>query len=124
MKYTTAKKEKYFDEVIRLHFKEELLPSKISKILPLDPKTIRVWIRNFAKEKKKNEAKMKKKVKEMMPDAPKRERKDTAALLQEIAELKERLRKETVRVDLYNEIINVAEEKFNISIRKKAGTKQ
>lgn len=26
--------------------------------------------------------------------------------------------------DIYNEIINVAEEKFNIQIRKKAGTKQ
>lgn len=83
-----------------------------------------MWIRNFAKDKKQKEAKMKKKVKEMMPDVPKKERKETEALLKEIAELKEKLRKESIRVDLYKEIINVAEKQFGISITKKAGTKQ
>ena len=114
-KYTTSKKEKYFDEVIRLHFEENLLPSKISEIIPLNTTTIRMWIRTFAKDKK---------AKEMMPGVSKKERNETAALLAEIAELKEKLRKESIRVDLYKEIINVAEKQFGISISKKAGTKQ
>lgn len=123
-KYTTSKKEKYFDEVIRLHFEENMLPRKISEIIPLNTTTIRMWIRTFAKDKKAKEAKMKRKAKEMMPGVPKKERKETAALLAEIAELKEKLRKESIRVDLYREIINVAEKQFGISISKKAGTKQ
>lgn len=123
-KYTTTKMENYFDEVIRLHFEENMLPSKISKIIPVNSKTIRTWIRTFVKDKKSNDAKMKRKANEMMPDVPKKERKETSALLAEIAELKEKLRNESLKVDLYKEIINVAEKQFGISITKKAGTKQ
>lgn len=43
---------------------------------------------------------------------------------EQIESLKEALRKAELRADLYNEIINVAESKFKIAIRKKAGTKQ
>lgn len=123
-KYTTTKMENYFDEVIRLHFEENMLPSKISKIIPVNSKTIRTWIRTFVKDKKSNDAKMKRKAKEMIPDVPKKERKETSALLAEIAELKEKLRNESLKVDLYKEIVNVAEKQFGISITKKAGTKQ
>jgi hypothetical protein len=42
----------------------------------------------------------------------------------EIALLKEKLRMANMRADAYNELINVAEKQFNISIRKKAGAKQ
>lgn len=34
------------------------------------------------------------------------------------------LREAKLRADLYNEIINVAEQRYNVPIRKKAGTKQ
>jgi len=46
------------------------------------------------------------------------------SLLQEIARLKKELRDARLERDLYNEIINVAEKKFDIQIRKKAGAKQ
>lgn len=43
---------------------------------------------------------------------------------EKIARLERELREARMRADLYNEIINVAEKKFDIQIRKKAGTKQ
>jgi len=38
--------------------------------------------------------------------------------------LKKELRREKLRADLNDEIINVAERKFNIQIREKAGAKR
>lgn len=49
---------------------------------------------------------------------------DVAALRKEIARLREELGDALLERDLYKEIINVAEKKFDISITKKAGTKQ
>ena len=42
----------------------------------------------------------------------------------EIKRLKKELWREKLRADLNEEIINVAEQKFNIQIRKKAGARQ
>lgn len=46
------------------------------------------------------------------------------ALREEILELKKKLHSETMRADFYDTMIDVAEEMFNIEIRKKAGTGQ
>ncbi len=46
------------------------------------------------------------------------------ALREEIMELKKKLHSETMRADFYDTMIDVAEEMFNIEIRKKAGTGQ
>ena len=54
-------------------------------------------------------------------DAENTEIKDLQA---EIARLKKELTHESLRADAFNELINVAEKQFNISIRKKAGAKQ
>ncbi len=43
---------------------------------------------------------------------------------EKIARLEKELEDACLRADLYNEIINVAEQRFGIQIRKKAGTKQ
>lgn len=43
---------------------------------------------------------------------------------EKIARLEKELQEARMRADLYNEIINVAEKKFNIQIRKKVGTKR
>lgn len=43
---------------------------------------------------------------------------------EQISILKKALRVEELRADAFDELINVAESKFNISIRKKAGAKQ
>lgn len=42
----------------------------------------------------------------------------------EIARLKAELRRQQIRAEAYEELIKVAESKFNIPIRKKAGAKQ
>ena len=49
---------------------------------------------------------------------------DVQSLQAKIKELEAQLEKESIRADFYDEMINVAEAKFNIPIRKKAGTKQ
>ena len=46
------------------------------------------------------------------------------ALREEVLELKKKLHSETMRADFYDTMIDVAEEMFNIEIRKKAGTGQ
>ena len=49
---------------------------------------------------------------------------EVKALKAEISRLKRELADESLRADAYNEMINVAEKRFNIPIRKKAGAKQ
>ena len=49
---------------------------------------------------------------------------ENKALREEILELKKRLHQETMRADFYDTLVDVAEEMFNIEIRKKAGTGQ
>lgn len=43
---------------------------------------------------------------------------------EKIARLERELEEARLRADLYDEIINVAEKKFDVQIRKKAGTKR
>lgn len=43
---------------------------------------------------------------------------------EKIAQLEKELEEARLRADLYDEIITVAEKKFDIQIRKKAGTKR
>ena len=49
---------------------------------------------------------------------------DYAKLQAEVARLQKALKTEHMRAELYNKMIDVAEEMFKISIRKKAGPKQ
>lgn len=46
------------------------------------------------------------------------------AVEEKIARLERELEEARLRADLYDEIINVAEKRFDIQIRKKAGTKR
>ena len=46
------------------------------------------------------------------------------ALLKEIKELKKESKKDRIRADLYQEMIRIAEDRFNIEIVKKPGAKQ
>lgn len=45
-------------------------------------------------------------------------------LQERLSRLKKELKEARMRADLYEEIINVAEKRFDIQIRKKAGTKR
>lgn len=123
-KYNCEKRNKYYDEVIRLYTQEGLGRTKISRIIPVGETTISRWIRNFASE---NQVKVIMKRRTFInsgtpiADAENTEVKDLQA---EIARLKKELTHESLRADAFNELINVAEKQFNISIRKKAGAKQ
>ncbi|WP_077196803.1 transposase [Prevotella ihumii] len=123
-KYNCEKRNKYYDEVIRLYTQEGLGRTKISRIIPVGETTISRWIRNFASE---NQVKVIMKRRTFIhsgtpiADAENTEIKDLQA---EIARLKKELTHESLRADTFNELINVAEKQFNISIRKKAGAKQ
>lgn len=123
-KYNCEKRNKYYDEVIHLYTQEGLGRSKISRIIPVGETTISRWIRNFADEKQ-IQVVMKRKS-SINPETPEAgiESGDVKALQAEIARLKKELAHESLRADAFNELINVAEKQFNISIRKKAGAKQ
>lgn len=49
---------------------------------------------------------------------------DIKSLQEEVIRLRAQLEKAEIKAEAYEELINVAESKFKISIRKKAGAKQ
>ena len=118
-RYNSEKRNRYYDEVIRLYTQEGLGSSKISRIIPVGRTTITSWIRNFADE---NEVQVVMERKSsIIADSPMTsvESTDVKILQAEIARLKKELAHESPRADAFNELINVAEKQFNISIRKK-----
>lgn len=84
------------------------------------------WLRNFAVEKR---LPMQKKItpkRETGVHAPERsgERVPSETLEQKVRRLEQELKQARLRADFYDEMINVAEKKFQIQIRKKAGAKR
>ena len=74
-------------------------------------------IRKFAASNDKSALLMKNKPTDSLAE-------ENKALREEILELKKKLHQETMRADFYDTMVDVAEEMFNIEIRKKAGTGQ
>ena len=130
VKYQTEKQRLYYDKVISLYRDKHMGRTRIEKIIPVSSWTISEWIRNFVAENpsykslrmKQAEERRKKKAVLESVDSPVPS--DMDSLKAEVARLRKALKDESIRADLYNEIINVAEEQFKIPIRKKAGTKQ
>lgn len=130
---------KYYTRVIRLHI-SGMGSKRISKIIPLSKPTIDRWIRNFANEHQCS-VKMSRKLrlnslpsgslqsdndcmscdlKESQPSPSSPDANvDVASLQAEISRLKSQLAQVSLRADAFDELINVAEKQFNISIRKK-----
>ena len=128
--YRTEKQRLYYDKVISLYRDKHMGRHQIEKIIPVSNWTISEWIRTFvaenpsykSKRMKQAEERKKKKVALESVDSPMPS--DMNSLQAEVARLRKALKEESMRADLYNEMINVAEEQFKIPIRKKAGTKQ
>lgn len=120
----SKKRDLFYDRVIHLYYEEGLGNKKISQIIPINPSTVTTWIRNFANENPQI-VKMRRKKQKLpsvsisseLPD-------DVKALKAEISRLQKELAHESLRADAYNEMINIAEKRFNIPIRKKSGAKQ
>lgn len=123
-KYHTKKRDLYYDRVIRLYQEEGLSYERISKIIPVSSDTVSNWIRTFVGENQSSARMAKTNYPQPASLASSSESADVKVLQAEIARLKKQLAHETLRADAYDELINVAEKQFNISIRKKAGAKQ
>lgn len=126
--YRTRKREMYYSQVISLYRDEHMGVCQISRIVPVSSSTISNWIRTFVAQNPEIPIeRMKKSVKPKAAgpapcDAAKS--KDVKELQSEVERLTKELSRACMRADAYDELIKVAEKKFNIAIRKKAGTKQ
>lgn len=119
----TAKQLKYFDEVIRLHYEEGYGKDRISQLLPIGHTTASRWIAIFAKEKGKiSGANDMRKPQETASSS--QEKDEIAKLQARVKELEAQLLRAEIKAEAYDEMITVAEAKFRIPIRKKAGAKQ
>lgn len=106
-------------EALRMYFREGMNYAQISRKIPSNRETIRMWIINFKGEYGENyERALKKNNEEKDAHASR------AELLREISDLRKKLKAKTVEADLYNEMIKIAEEEFKIPIRKKRGAEQ
>lgn len=109
-----------------MYFEEGLGYRRISKLIPVAVTTLARWCDTFAKE---NGITMEKKVPGKKSPAPLEPdiagvADDVAFLKAEVSRLRKALKQEQLRADAFDAMIDVAEAKFNISIRKKAGAKQ
>lgn len=119
----TEKQRLYFDEVIRLHYEEGYGQDKISRLLPVGHSTASRWIAIFAKEK--GEISGVTDMKKPQTSSPSQEQsKELETLQKRVKELEAQLLQAEIKAEFYDEMINVAEAKFKIPIRKKAGAKQ
>lgn len=94
---------------------------RIARIIPVPEGTIQGWIIKFADDKQEDRMSKKK----ISPSAaPEDGAEEVASLRRRVKEAEARARREKMRGDLYEKMIDVAEARFNIRIRKKAGAKQ
>ena len=128
--YQTKKRELYYERVIELHLKAGYGRKRISKLIPeLGEKTISRWIANFVSENPQVASMKRAKLVRTAPaQAPEVQSEklpaDVQELQAELTKLRAQLTKAEIKAEAYDELINVAEAKFNIQIRKKAGAKQ
>jgi predicted DNA-binding protein YlxM (UPF0122 family) len=110
------KRQAIRDEVLRLYAETDMSYGEIAEINGVQVRTVEYIIRNFASELS-NVPVMRKKKKDASAE-------DYDALRAEVTRLKKELRYERMRAEALDTMIDIAEEMFNIPVRKKAGTKQ
>lgn len=110
------KRQAIRDEVLRLYAETDLSYGEIAEETGVQVRTVEYIVRNFATE---------------LPSIPTmRKRKSEAGaedydkLRAEVTRLRKELREQKMRAEALDTMIDVAEETFNIPVRKKAGTKQ
>lgn len=119
----TEKQFKYFKEVIRLHYEEGYGEDMISKVLPIGHTTAARWIAIFAREK--GQIFFPSDMPMSQVNNPSTENiSEVEALQRRVNELEMQLKEAEIKAEFYDKMIDVAEAKFKIPIRKKAGAKQ
>jgi len=117
---------KYYGKTIKMYFEEGFGYRRISKLIPVAATTIKYWCITFAEANgKKMRSKIYKthKLAQSTPKLPVIPN-DIKSLQAEVARLQKELKDEKLRADAYDIMIDIAESKFNIPIRKKAGAKR
>lgn len=104
-------------EVVRDYLLNGIDQCQIAKQYGISQQSVSRIIRIFAASNDKSALLMKNKPTDNQAE-------EIKALREEVLELKKKLHSETMRADFYDTMIDVAEEMFNIEIRKKAGTGQ
>ena len=131
--YQTKKRELYYDRVVELYLKTGYGKKRLSRLFPdVGQKTISRWIANFVADNPQVATMKRAKTtrKAPVPTPPTEEVQsddlptDVQELQAELKKLRAQLTKAEIKAEAYDELINVAEAKFNIQIRKKAGAKQ
>jgi transposase len=126
--YQTNRRDQYYEKVIDLYVNKHLSSRRIAKIVPLSKTTITRWIANFASDNPEVPIMSKKTVKpkEVFSEPESRQElpDDVKTLQAELLKVKEELRKEKLRADAYDTMIDIAEDMFKVPIRKKAGAKR
>ena len=110
------KRQAIRDEVLRLYAETDLSYGEIAEENGVQVRTVEYIVRNFASE---------------LPEIPtmRKKKKDASEedydkLRAEVTRLRKELRQEKMRSEALDTMIDVAEEMFNIPVRKNAGTKQ
>jgi len=118
--YQTEKRLKYYDQVVEIFQRTGYSAYRIAKLglVPVERKAIAKWISNFVAENGKVSPST------IMEPKKTESNDELEALKARIADLEEQLRLEKMRGRLNDKIIEIAEKKYNIQIRKKAGAKQ
>ena len=118
--YQTEKRLKYYDQVIDIYLKTGYSANRIANLglVPVSRYAIHEWIANFVAENGKVTPQ------QVMQQKETEKTEEIKALEARIADLEEQLRIEKMRGRLNEKIIEIAEKKYNIPIRKKAGAKQ
>lgn len=110
------KRQAIRDEVLRLYAETDLSYGEIAEENGVQVRTVEYIVRNFASKLAEVPTMRKKKSEASTEDYDK--------LRAELTRLRKELRQERMRADALDTMIDIAEEMFNIPVRKKAGTKQ
>ncbi len=128
--YHSEKRAVYFNEVLRLYYDEGYGVRRISRILPISPSAVSIWIRTFAGKKPQRSYTMGKKKEELhsVVDQGQEEtmeglRKRIKSLETQLSKAETRADKAEIKAEAFKTLIEVAESK-GMPVRKKAGVKQ
>jgi transposase len=125
----SSKRELYYAKAMKLYFEKGMRGTNICKVLPISRSLLYRWIAIFAEENPQV-ASMKRvkaitKASDLLPENQQEDLpRDIQALQAELKKLRAELLNAEIKAEAYDELINVAESKFGIQIRKKAGAKQ
>ena len=125
----SSKRDLYYEKAMRLYFEEGMCGTHICKVIPISRSILYKWIAIFVEENPQvasmKRVKAVKKAPAQSPEIRQEDLpRDVQELQTELKKLRAQLNKAEIKAEAYDELINVAEAKFNIQIRKKAGAKQ